>query len=80
MKKDIHLIPNNRLKRLRFKLLIYEIELEYLAGRFMYVADPLGRNFIRRSNIGEESLKDVIHTASDIQLKYKNPKEQVFGT
>jgi len=46
MKKDIHKIPNNRLKRLRLKLLIYEIVLQYLPGRYMYIADLLSRNFI----------------------------------
>jgi len=35
-------------------------------------------NYIRRSNTGEESLKDVIKTVSDIELKYKNSKEQEF--
>jgi hypothetical protein len=78
MKKDIHKIPNNRLKRLRLKLLIYEIELQYLPGRYMYVADLLSRNFIKRNNTGEESLTDVIHTVCDIELAYKNSKEQEF--
>ncbi|KAF0709348.1 Retrotransposable element Tf2 protein type 1 [Aphis craccivora] len=42
----------------------------------MYFAD-ISRNYIR-SNTGEESLNDVIHTVSDIELKYKNSKEQEF--
>jgi len=48
MKKDIHKIPNNRFKRLRLQLLIYEIELQYLPCRFMYVADLLSRNYIKK--------------------------------
>ncbi|XP_050065155.1 uncharacterized protein LOC126554059 [Aphis gossypii] len=44
----------------------------------MYVADLLSRNYVRRSNTGEESLKDVIHTVSDIEIKYENSKEQEF--
>jgi len=34
----------------------------------MYVADLLSKNYIKRSNTGEESLKDVIHTC-DIEVK-----------
>lgn len=54
MKKDIHKIPNNRLRRLRVKLLIYNVNVEYLPGKLMYVADFLSRNYISRS---EESLE-----------------------
>jgi len=40
MKKEINKIPNNRLRRLRVKLLIYNIHLEYLPEKYnMYVTD-----------------------------------------
>lgn len=39
MKKEIHKIPNNRLRRLRLKLLLYNVDVQFLPGKYMYVAD-----------------------------------------
>lgn len=39
VKKDISKIQNNRLRRLRLKLLPYKFELKYLPGKLMVVAD-----------------------------------------
>jgi len=70
MKKDLHKIPNNRLKRLRLKCLFYDIELEYLPGKYMYIADLLSRNFIKRNDREKVNMSGVIHTISEIQLNF----------
>jgi len=40
-KKPIDKIKNNRLKRLRFKLLPYSFKLEYVPGSKLFIADLL---------------------------------------
>jgi len=49
MKKEINKIPNNRIRRLRVRLLTYNIDLEYLPDRYMYIADFLSRNYVKRT-------------------------------
>jgi len=78
MKKDLHTIPNNRLKRIRIKFLLYDIDLEYLPGKYMYISHLLSRNFIKRNDREEDNMSDVIHTISEIQLNFKNNKESEF--
>lgn len=78
MKKDIHKIPNYRLRRLRVKLLTYNVVVEYLPGKIMYVADFLSRNYIQRNEKSEESLGDVVHTLEIFELKYKNNKKYIL--
>lgn len=39
MSKEMHKIPNNRLRRLLIKLMIYDLSVNYLPGNQMYVAD-----------------------------------------
>lgn len=53
MKKDVHKIPNNRLRKLRVKLLTYDVVVKYIPGKKMYAADLLSRNYIIRHEISE---------------------------
>jgi len=78
MKKDLHKISNNRLKWLRITFLLYDIDLEYLSGKYMFIADLLSRNFIKRNDREEVNMSNVIHTISEIQLHFKNNKESEF--
>jgi len=78
MRKEIYKIPNNRLRRLRVKLLIYNVNVEYLPGKLMYVADFLRRNYIKRNEKSEESLNDVVHTMEIIEIKFENNKKDDF--
>jgi len=78
MRKEIHKIPNNRLRRLRVKLLIYNVNVEYLPGKRMYIADFLSRNYIKRSEKSEESLNDVVHTMEIVEIKFENNKKDDF--
>lgn len=73
--KDLEKIKNNRLKRLRLKLLPYKFDLKYLPGKSMVIADLLSRNFLNKNIEDDESMRDVIHTVgvqfdcSDSHLK-----------
>lgn len=65
MKKEIHKIPNNRFRRLRLKLLLYNVDVQFLPGKYMYVADYLSRNYIKRE-VKDDELDDVVHTLDEV--------------
>lgn len=78
MKKEISKIPNNRLKRMRLKLLIYNTDVKYCPGKYMYIADLLSRNYIQRVEITEENLNDVVHTINEVEIQFKNDRIERF--
>lgn len=45
MQKQISKVPSGRLQRMKLKLWKYKINLVYLPGKYMYVADFLSRCF-----------------------------------
>lgn len=49
MKKEINKIPNNRLRRMKIKLMIYNTDVQYCPGKHMYIVDLLSRNYIKRN-------------------------------
>lgn len=74
MRKNIADIKNNRLKGLKLKLLIYDLNVEYLPGKYIYIADLLSRNYIdTRVNDGP-LMKDVIHTITTPTMRFRNEK------
>lgn len=65
MKKDIRKIPSPKLQRMRLKLLNYDIQLEYVPGRYMHISDYLSRHFIQQDSETEDDfLKGLVHTIS----------------
>ncbi|KAK9687429.1 Integrase zinc binding domain [Popillia japonica] len=76
MKKNIADIKNNRLKRLRLKLLIYNLEVLYLPGRYMYIADLLSRNFIDNRSKDDPLMNDVVHTVSEMSMKLSDERSK----
>lgn len=44
----------------------------------MYVAELLSRNYLNRSDFGDEVLLDVIHTVSEVMVSFKISKKQEF--
>ncbi|KAL1447250.1 hypothetical protein WDU94_013945 [Cyamophila willieti] len=76
-KKPLNAIPNNRLRRLRLKLLPYTFTVKYLPGKHMYVADLLSRA-VKDCNVeDDETLVEMVHTVGsrvefqkDSQNKY----------
>jgi len=81
IKKELDIIQNNRIQRLRIKLILYKFDLMYLPGKFKYIADLLSRN-VSTNNIvkDDESMIDIIQRIKigDIKfslneiLEYKN--------
>lgn len=75
--KNIDKIHNNRLKRLRVKILLYTFELKYLPGKYMFIADLLSKNNITEK-VEDKTLKDVVHTAEITQIKFSQEKSDEF--
>lgn len=71
IKKPLSNIPNNRLRRLRLKLMPYSFELKYLPGKKMVIADLLSRNIKIESAHGDETLTEFVHVVG-MQLDFKN--------
>ncbi|KAI5731889.1 hypothetical protein M8J77_017897 [Diaphorina citri] len=65
VKKNMGDIKNNRLKRLLIKLLPYSFQLNYLPGKFMYVADLLSRNFEKELVEDDLSMNDMVHVLTE---------------
>jgi hypothetical protein len=72
MKKDILKIPSSRLQKMRLKLLNYDVDFEYLPGKFQHIADYLSRNFIETGNNEEDrTFIDSVHTINVSSEKQK---------
>jgi hypothetical protein len=74
MKKSFNEVKNNRLRRLKLKLLNYKFELRYLSGKKMFVADLLSRNFVIKHQPDDNSMNDVVHTLSVGLLTFSDKK------
>jgi tyrosine-protein phosphatase YwqE len=48
--KPISKIGSSRLQRLRLKVLKYALDVQYIPGKQMYVADLLSRDYIKKTN------------------------------
>lgn len=70
MKKDISLIPSNRLQKMRLKLFNYEIELRYLPGKKMCLADLLSRNYLPESYEKEINIEGIVHCINRYNTNY----------
>lgn len=73
MNKEVSCVPSPRLQRIKLKLLKYDIELKYIPGRYMHIADALSRACpdVNSSVDTAKSLNDVVHTInfSDERMK-----------
>lgn len=78
MSKEMHKIPNNRLRRLLIKLMIYDLSVNYLPGNQMYVADYLSRNYIVTKSNVDVDLEDTVHIVNEIDIDFSNEKEKEF--
>lgn len=72
MQKDIHKIPSAKLQRMRLKLLSYDLKVEFVPGKYMYVADYLSRNHLETGN----SEEDRSFTQSVMSLKVSSRREE----
>jgi len=60
-KKRIAQIGSSRLQRLRLKLVNYDLDVTYLPGCKMYIADPLSRNYQPMRPEDEVNLEKMVH-------------------
>jgi hypothetical protein len=63
-KKEIHKIGSRTLQRLRLKLLNYDIDVNYLPGKFMFVADMLSRLFNNNPVDDDPTMFETVHSLS----------------
>lgn len=70
MNKELHKIPNNRLKRLLIKLIIYDISVYISVYISMYVANYLNSNFIITKNTPDADLGDTVYIVNEIEVVY----------
>lgn len=75
IKKSMSSVQNNRIRRLRLKLLPYSFELKYLPGKHMYIADLLSRNIKTESVSDDDSLTEYVHVVGT-ELTFKNDSFQ----
>jgi len=65
MNKNVSEIPSNRLQKMRIKLFEYDIELKYLPGKNMHIADLLSRNYIKSiEDSSEFDTLDIVHSVN----------------
>lgn len=76
VEKEIHKIPSSKLQRMRITLLKYDLKLEYIPGKFLYLADYLSRDFLETKN--EEEDKTFIETV--LSLDISDQKLEIFKT
>lgn len=60
-KKALHTITNNRLKKMRLKMLKYQPKVEYLPGKEMYLADLLSRDYLDSPVDDDPDMLEVVH-------------------
>uniref|UniRef100_A0A1Y1NHV7 RNA-directed DNA polymerase n=3 Tax=Photinus pyralis TaxID=7054 RepID=A0A1Y1NHV7_PHOPY len=75
MRKEIIKIPSTRLQRIRLKLTIYDIDVKFLPGCKMHVADALSRACSKSERCEtDSSLADVVHSvniSNDLKSKFQ---------
>lgn len=75
MKKDINKV-STRLQRMLLRLLKYDIEMEYLPGKEMYIADALSRNYINDPVEEDKEMLYIVHNMSqNISISGERRKE-----
>lgn len=64
LNKNVSDIVSSRLQRMKIRLLKYELEVKYLPGKYMYVADLLSRSYLRNGDEEDKWVTEVVHTVS----------------
>jgi len=60
-KKPMHSISNNRIKKLRLKMMEFNPVVEYLPGKHMHIADLLSRQFLDDLVHDDPEMLEVVH-------------------
>lgn len=64
MKKNVSDVGSARLQRLKLKLLKYDLDVEYMPGKLLYVADTLSRLYLNETTKEDNSMNEIVHTIS----------------
>lgn len=78
--KGIPQITNNRLRRLRLKLLNYQFSLKFVPGKHLHVADLLSRDCEPTPVVEDDSMMDIIHVLGAIKINPNTVNEYIKAT
>jgi len=78
MLKDFDKIKNNRFRRIKTKLAVYDIQVQYLPGKEMFIADYLSRDYIDSDKVDNESINDYVHVINTKNVEFSNDKLEEF--
>jgi hypothetical protein len=73
MLKDFDKIKNNRLRRIKTKLAVYDIEVQYLPNKKMFIAYYLSRDYIDSGKV-EMTIYDYVLVINTKNVKFNNDK------
>lgn len=76
--KPLGKIVNNRLKRLKLKLIDYQLKVKYLPGRYMYIADFMSRCGIKTNEPKDVLMDDFVHTVEVHEITEDEPRLKLF--
>lgn len=63
MKSEISKIKSSRIQRMRMQLLIYNLDVQYVPGKEMHIADHLSRSYLKDEPADEfQEYADVVHS------------------
>lgn len=78
LSKSLDKVLNNRLKRLKLKLINYQFIIKYLPGKYMFIADLMSRTGTKTESQEDPTMKDFIHCLSTNDVKISEPKLKEF--
>jgi hypothetical protein len=76
--KPLDKVLNNRLKRLKLKLINYQLRVKYLPGKYMFIADYMSRTGVKTSCEDDCTMKDYIHTLGSTDVTISENKLTEF--
>lgn len=65
-KKEVVKVMSSRLQRMKLKLLKYDLDIVYVPGKYMYVADLLSRSYIKEYD-QDDFLKEIVHSVKAVR-------------
>lgn len=76
MNKQISQVHSPRLQRLRLKLLKYDIDIEYLPGKYLHIADLLSRNYSSEIPEHDADMNEMVHSVEKYLRMSENRKKE----
>lgn len=65
MKNEMSKVNSSRLQRMKMKMLIYDLEVIYVPGKDMHIADHLSRSYLKEECAKEfDEYNEVVHTVN----------------